>query len=1562
MSPHPTRAGALRPIGRRASTVIYGLVSLAAIAAMTYTLSAPAPPVLHLAHSAATGYLNPASPYEVGETYGGTNPIDTCTGCDFWGHQEVGTAVPPTTQPSQLVNPLTGDIAENYTLFSQPDPGFNFAFNLTYDSLWGQLFTYYEGLIGNTGNEFYGYGWRSNLSTDVVGSGGSGGPQNYTSFAVSPPGGAIEYFYPTSACQGGMSSKTEPGSSANFCTPDRVDAEFSTYNSYGNYQLYEHGGLQVLTYNYFGEVVNEGTIENPDAQTVLWNQVPHQSGCPANIGSQGVSQCTVDFDQQGRTYDVAWSGSNNVYMAIGVQDPTGAQWPFAYDANSNLAGVIDPNGHSWLFGYDSGAGAPDEHDLTGIKDPNNNQTSISYTPAGTNGGYVASVVDAQGNQTTYSGYNTYDEDNGYTYLVTQDNPNGQAIDYQATQNMLQLETTIGTSGDSHYSATTEHVYNGTDTGPQEIVTDPMGNSTTYDTDEVGNVLQETNSYGTTTTTYNGYDQPCWSAPPGISYPTPANCVDWPTIGTGATEYDADEYGNMREVIDPSGVATETQFDGNANPCWTSAPGVLENNWPACSSPPSDSTRYSYSTGGLLQSESTPDGSGSSYTYDTTSYIYNGYGEITSETNPLNATASYVYDAAGRLYQTTAPLNRTTTATLDAAGNVTSVTDPMGQVTSAAYDSDERLCWKFQGSASPSCGSSPQTATRYTYNANTSDPSSVTDPNGETTTYVYGNPDVPDQPTLVTDPLGNITSNIYDLDGNLCVSGTGSTSLYASGDPSCGWISGYTYDTFDMLGNVRSSEDPNGNTTTYARGNDAYPSDVTIVTPQSGTNMGPTNYTYNMDGRAIQEQEGTGAYVSIAYDSAGNKCWQAPVSNTSASCATAVPVGGSSWSYNHSELPNTMSDVVSTTQTNSTTWSYDAAGELTGQTNSAGTVGYGYDAAGDNTCVAYPVVSGSSCANGPSSTNSVVDYGYDSDGRITSTTDWIGGSFSFGYDNRSNLTSITFPSSTTWTEAFGPYDAANNVKTVAFTSPTYGTSSTSYPVNNDEELSGGPNGATYGYNAQDRISTTGAESFTYYPNGELKSDTASGVTVTGNYNSDDEESSLAAYGSVFEAFAYDANGNRCGTIAATTTPSCTAPTSGTTIAGFNAYNQLCFDGATTVQNATCSTQFTSAVTTYSYDGNGLRVADNAGPGGAQQKFVYDTQTRAGQPLIIEDGTNAYVYGPANFGSGTAPIEQISLSSKTPSFISSAPAGVAAQVSSTGAVQGDEVYTAYGQPTKAGSISTPFGFQGSYTDPNGLQYLFNRYYDPTTGQFLNVDPMASSTGQPYEAFGDNPLNSKDPTGMYFSCGGGCAGQAWPNPIAGGPPTCSAGCGNGYVPPPAPSTAQIGQAVQASESQQWIAEVNEAAAAFKTAELQQQELLNAESWARTEINAGAQCFGTTFASTQPYYEGPMNCSPAQIAQAGGFYGCSPGANACSGNAWVPTGSRAVGFNSMTGSSFGPWGEGILSFLDGCWEGGGIGTGVGSVEPGGGNIAGFIGGCISGGVGEVGATAGVKHLAGGG
>jgi RHS repeat-associated protein len=60
-------------------------------------------------------------------------------------------------------------------------------------------------------------------------------------------------------------------------------------------------------------------------------------------------------------------------------------------------------------------------------------------------------------------------------------------------------------------------------------------------------------------------------------------------------------------------------------------------------------------------------------------------------------------------------------------------------------------------------------------------------------------------------------------------------------------------------------------------------------------------------------------------------------------------------------------------------------------------------------------------------------------------------------------------------------------------------------------------------------------------------------------------------------------------------------------------------------------------------------------------------------------------------------------------------------------------------------TQRGFLGQTEDPTGLDYLNNRYYDPTLTRFISVDPAVASTAEPYAYANNNPVTYSDPTGL-------------------------------------------------------------------------------------------------------------------------------------------------------------------------------------------------------------------------
>ena len=76
----------------------------------------------------------------------------------------------------------------------------------------------------------------------------------------------------------------------------------------------------------------------------------------------------------------------------------------------------------------------------------------------------------------------------------------------------------------------------------------------------------------------------------------------------------------------------------------------------------------------------------------------------------------------------------------------------------------------------------------------------------------------------------------------------------------------------------------------------------------------------------------------------------------------------------------------------------------------------------------------------------------------------------------------------------------------------------------------------------------------------------------------------------------------------------------------------------------------------------------------------------------------------------------------------------------------------------ALGNPFLFTGREYDPeSGLYYYRSRYYDPTTGRFLQEDsfPRFLEDSQSFNRFSyayNNPVNSTDPSGHFALVGAG------------------------------------------------------------------------------------------------------------------------------------------------------------------------------------------------------------------
>jgi len=76
-----------------------------------------------------------------------------------------------------------------------------------------------------------------------------------------------------------------------------------------------------------------------------------------------------------------------------------------------------------------------------------------------------------------------------------------------------------------------------------------------------------------------------------------------------------------------------------------------------------------------------------------------------------------------------------------------------------------------------------------------------------------------------------------------------------------------------------------------------------------------------------------------------------------------------------------------------------------------------------------------------------------------------------------------------------------------------------------------------------------------------------------------------------------------------------------------------------------------------------------------------------------------------------------------------------------------YDAFGNEKTESTGENNFRYSGEYYDEEtGFIYLRNRYYDPSTGRFINEDPIKDGLNW-YVYCSNNPIRYVDPSGMYY-----------------------------------------------------------------------------------------------------------------------------------------------------------------------------------------------------------------------
>ncbi len=543
-------------------------------------------------------------------------------------------------------------------------------------------------------------------------------------------------------------------------------------------------------------------------------------------------------------------------------------------------------------------------------------------------------------------------------------------------------------------------------------------------------------------------------------------------------------------------------------------------------------------------------------------------------------------------------------------------------------------------------------------------------------------------------------------------------------------------TYDANGNLETQTDPNGHTTRYTYDAD---NELEKVTQSNGT---VTETGYDGGGQVISETDGNKHKTEYKrnvleevtevidplkrttmkeYDPAGNltSVVDALKRNTTYSYDAGNRLKEVSYSdkttptvkYEYDEDGNRKKIIDGT---GTTTYKYDLLDRLEESTDErtggpTESVGYEYDLANQQKKITYP-------------NKKSVTREYDNAGRLKSLTDWLGHTTSFSYDPDSDLKTTTFPSEASNVDEYA-YNNVDQMSAVKMTKGAETLASLAYTRDGDGQITnasakGLPGEPTiaYEYDQNNRLAKVGASAYEY--------DAANNATkISGSTNTYDSASELEA--GTRAKYTYDELAERTKT----------SPTSGpATTYGY--------DQAGNLTSVTRPEQGATAAIndSYAYNGDGLRSSQTIA--GSTGYLTWDVSRQL--PMIVNDGTNSYIYGP-----GGTPVEQIS-SAGTVRYLHHDQAGSTRVITAEkGEVEGSYTFDAYGNQTgHSGTASTRLGYDGQYTNSDtGLQYVRARSYDPSTGQFISADPIAPLTREPYAFAGDSPLMYTDPLGLDF-----------------------------------------------------------------------------------------------------------------------------------------------------------------------------------------------------------------------
>ncbi|MEU9381346.1 DUF6531 domain-containing protein [Streptomyces sp. NPDC048279] len=850
-------------------------------------------------------------------------------------------------------------------------------------------------------------------------------------------------------------------------------------------------------------------------------------------------------------------------------------------------------------------------------------------------------------------------------------------------------------------------------------------------------------------------------------------------GTTLLTFGYDVAGRLTEETNSSGLQTRYTYDADGRiTSWTDRGGTTY--W------------YAYDEQGRVTATGgTGDALASTLTYaDTTRatrvtdslghtrvYEHNEALRLIRETDPLGNVTEYEWDAEHRLTASTNALGHTTRYSYDQSGNVTSTVLPDGSTGTAEYD-DHHL---------PVRVTEPNGAT-WTHEYDTHGrPLMTRDPLGAETRYRYnksghlveiidamGNSrritnDKAGLPLRVTDALGHTTRIVRDTFGRVVeavdpLERSVHLAWTVEGLPSLRRRPDGTRETWswDPDGNLLSHTDVTGAATSYSRthfglaGTRTDPGGTTYafgydtelrlteVTNPAGLTW---RYEYDAAGRLVAETDFNDRALTYDYDEAGR-------------LVTRRNGLGESIHYTRDPRGRVTEQ---RSETDVTTFAYDASGHLLRTANADAEITFGRDATGrtlsedvNGSATRYSYDELGRCIRRTTPTGHTSTWSYNAQGLPTElVTDT--GSLTFAYDVAGRETSRKLGETLTLTQS---WDAADRMTAQSVThlaadtehlvhKRAYAYRPDGYVTEIDDLLSGTRH---FELDAAGRVTTTRAdnwrENYTYDSTGRL----ARAVLPDDPAPQQHEYSGNQLRTSGRTTFHYDAEGRvvrlsrkllngqrRIWTYEWSPENRLTRATNPGGQTWQYRYDPL---GRRTAKQRL--SEDGSVVEEIRFGWDGSRVAEQIGPNGSVTTWDYAPDSH--RPLAQTDRTTPQAELSAPDGSSRLHAV-ITDTVGTPTDLIGPDGSIA--WSSRATLWGMSVVTPTAPPE---SVDCPLRFPGQYHDAEtGLNYNCQRYYAPDAGRYISPDPLGLEAGPDNYGYVPNPLAFLDPLGLQCTEGG-------------------------------------------------------------------------------------------------------------------------------------------------------------------------------------------------------------------